>query len=276
MDININTAPQTAERIAEQIAEQVKWNENGLVPVVVQDAESRDVLMLAYMNKEALHKTLTGGRTCFYSRSRQELWLKGETSGHFQDVVDIRLDCDSDCLLVSVCQKGVACHTGSFSCFHKVLAPNKDMPELCFEPEDEHKHEHEDGYGYEPEPELIETGEQGVLWNVGMSAAEGDSQPGDSGKDLGDVLCGLAGVIARRKREKPPEAYTTYLFEKGLDKILKKIGEETTEVVIAAKNSSEEEIVYEVSDLFYHILVLLEERGVSLASVSKELLTRRK
>ncbi|MCL1791242.1 MAG: bifunctional phosphoribosyl-AMP cyclohydrolase/phosphoribosyl-ATP diphosphatase HisIE [Peptococcaceae bacterium] len=216
----------------DRIVAQVKWDADGLLPVVVQDVESRAVLMMAYMNRESLKRTLAQGQTCFYSRSRQELWLKGETSGHFQDVVDLRLDCDGDCLLVGVRQTGVACHTGQFSCFHRVLGEEADAPAL--------------------DPVLAPVPQLSV------------------------VLSQLAEVIARRKREMPEGAYTTYLFEKGLDKILKKVGEEAAEVIIAAKNCSHAEIVYEVADLFYHVLVLLEESGVSLERVGEELLSRRK
>lgn len=240
---------QITEENYARIAELIKWNTDGLVPVVVQDAASREVLMLAYMNREALQRTLAEGRTCFFSRSRQGLWLKGETSGHFQDVVDIRLDCDGDSLLVGVRQQGVACHTGYFSCFHRdlgILAG--DVAESSPRPES---------------GELLFT-----------AVTEPGQRP--QAQDLGAVLSDLAQVIAQRKREKPPGAYTTYLFDKGLDKILKKVGEEASEVIIAAKNQDSAEIIYEVADLFYHTLVLLEERGVSLTSISEELLTRRK
>lgn len=210
----------------------IRWNADGLIPAVVQDVETREVLMLAYMNEEALKRTLAEKRGWYYSRSRQALWLKGETSGHTQEVVDIKFDCDQDALLLTVKQTGVACHENYFSCFHYDLT--------------------EEGFQAQGEPEVRPT------------------------PPLGRTLELLAEVIHSRNLERPEGAYTTYLFEKGIDKILKKVGEENAEVIIAAKNNAPEEIRYEVSDLFYHVLVMLEERGVSLEEISKELLARRK
>lgn len=228
--------PLTIENLSEQtenkILESIRWNSDGLIPAIVQDVESREVLMLAYMNKEALRRTLAEKKAWYYSRSRQSLWLKGETSGHTQEVVDLRFDCDQDALLLTVKQIGVACHENYFSCFH-----------------------------YQPEGEEFKA--------IG-TPNERPAIP------LGRTLELLADVIHSRNLERPEGAYTTYLFEKGIDKILKKVGEESAETIIAAKNASVEEIRYEASDLFYHVLVLLEERGVSLKDISEELLSRRK
>ncbi|MCL1852222.1 MAG: phosphoribosyl-AMP cyclohydrolase [Peptococcaceae bacterium] len=261
----------------EQVAARIKWDKDGLLPVVVQDVVSRDVLMMAYMNRESLQRTLAEGRTCFFSRSRQELWLKGETSGHFQDVVDARLDCDGDCLLVGVRQTGVACHTGQFSCFHQVVPVAAVLPKTVGL-SDESSDRSSDG---SPDRLSDRSSDRSSDGSSGGSADRvSDGSPAVSAQAeapvLGAVLAELAGIIAGRNRERPEGAYTTYLFEKGLDKILKKIGEEAAEVIIAAKNRSHAEIVYEVSDLFYHVLVLLEESGVSLNSVGEELLSRRR
>lgn len=210
----------------------IRWDAQGLVPAIVQDVESKDVLMLAYMNEESLRRTLLEGKACYYSRSRQSLWLKGETSGHFQEIVNIKFDCDQDALLLTVKQTGMACHENYFSCFHYDLTS--------------------EGFKGIGEPEI---------------------RPEPS---LGRTLELLTDVIRSRNLERPEGAYTTYLFEKGIDKILKKVGEESAEVIIAAKNADSEEIRYEVSDLFYHVLVMLEERGVGVAEISRELLKRRK
>lgn len=199
----------------------LKFDEKGLIPAIVQDVKSGTVLMMAYMNQEALHRTITEGRTYFYSRSREALWAKGETSGHIQTVAAIYYDCDADTLLVQVHQQGVACHEGTFSCFSYVLAENKE------------------------------------------------AVPSDWA-----VLSWLEEIIKKRKEELPSESYTTYLFTKGLDKILKKVGEEATEVVIAAKGGKKEEIIYETADLFYHLLVLLQEKEIDLNQIWQELAKR--
>jgi phosphoribosyl-ATP pyrophosphohydrolase/phosphoribosyl-AMP cyclohydrolase len=214
------------------LSSQIRWNADGLIPAIVQDVDSREVLMLAYMNAEALQLTLKEKRAWFYSRSRQGLWRKGETSGHTQKVVDIRFDCDQDALLLKVEQTGMACHENHFSCFHYLAG--KEKFEIQGNPE-----------------------ERPVL-------------------PLGTVLEQLAQVIHGRNLERPEGAYTTYLFEKGIDKILKKVGEETAEIIIAAKNASPEEIYYEVADLLYHLVVMLEERGVGLSAIAAELTRRRK
>ena len=211
---------------------EIRWDAHGLVPAIVQDVETKDVLMLAYMNKESLGRTLLERKACYYSRSRQSLWLKGETSGHFQEVIDIMFDCDQDALLLTVKQTGMACHENHFSCFHYDLS--SDGFKVIGEPE------------VRPEPTLGRTMEM------------------------------LTEVIHSRNLERPEGAYTTYLFEKGIDKILKKVGEESAEVIIAAKNADPEEIKSEVSDLFYHVLVMMEERGVGVGEVAKELFERRK
>ena len=195
----------------------LKFDENGLIPAVVTDAGTGDVLMLAYMNKESLRISIDEGRTCFWSRSRKELWRKGETSGNIQRIVSIRADCDRDALVVSVVKEGPACHTGADSCFY------------------------EDLYGSGAEPFSI-----GVLYRIVMD----------------------------RKINRKPGSYTTYLFDKGIDKILKKIGEESTEVIIAAKANDKAETVYEIGDLVYHALVLMSEMGIAPGDVIRELASR--
>jgi phosphoribosyl-ATP pyrophosphohydrolase/phosphoribosyl-AMP cyclohydrolase len=194
----------------------IKFDEHGLAPVIVQDARTREVLTLAYMNRQSLARTIETGQTWFWSRSRNELWHKGETSGNTQDVVSLASDCDDDAIVVLVIPAGPACHTGARSCF--------DV---------EHK-------------------------------------------DLNGVLAQLYELIEQRERERPEGSYTTYLFEKGLDKILKKVGEESAETIIAAKNEDRKLFAGEVADLIYHLLVLLVARGVSLDDVRDELAQRRK
>ena len=203
--------------------ENLEYDERGLIPAIVQDAETGEVLMLAYMNKESIVETLVSGQTHFWSRSRNEMWHKGGTSGNVQHVERITIDCDGDALLVHVRQVGVACHTGHRSCFHN-------------------------------------------------EAHSGNGQ----GISLAETLGGLVRTIKARRAEMPQGSYTTYLFEKGIDKILKKVGEEAGEIIIAAKNHSEEEIAWETADLLYHLLVMLEQEGVSLSAVTKELEKRKK
>ncbi|GGJ64517.1 phosphoribosyl-ATP pyrophosphohydrolase/phosphoribosyl-AMP cyclohydrolase [Anoxybacillus voinovskiensis] len=193
----------------------IRFNEQGLVPVIVQDAQSKEVLTLAYMNEQSLQKSLETGETWFYSRSRQALWHKGETSGHTQRIVEMRYDCDRDALLVLVEPKGSACHTGSYSCFsHRLTGEYNDPSAHRFA-----------------------------------------------------IINELESVIAAREAERPEGAYTTYLFDKGVDKILKKVGEEAAEVIIAAKNRQPEELKWEVADLLYHLLVLLREQKLPLDEV---------
>lgn len=196
----------------------LKFDEKGLVPAIVVDGETNEVLTLAYMNAESLEITLKEKRTCFFSRSRQTLWRKGETSGNVQHVLSITADCDKDALVVRVNKDGPACHTGAESCFFQPLF------------------------------------------------IEEESQP--------FKLEGLYGLLMERKKELPQGSYTTYLFEKGLDKILKKVGEESTEVIIAAKADDKKETVYEIADLTYHLLVLMAEMGITVEDVKKELASR--
>ncbi|MCM3567450.1 bifunctional phosphoribosyl-AMP cyclohydrolase/phosphoribosyl-ATP diphosphatase HisIE [Neobacillus mesonae] len=201
---------------------EVKFDEKGLVPAIIQDAETMEVLTLAYMNKESLEKTQETGETWLYSRSRKELWHKGETSGNTQSVVEIKYDCDKDALLVLVNPKGPACHTGAVSCFSQNAVDRKT--------------------------------------NLGEF----------------QILQTLEKIIQQREQERPEGAYTTYLFEKGVDKILKKVGEESAEVIIAAKNRSQEELKWEAADLLYHLQVLLVEQGLPLKEVLQTLEARHK
>ncbi len=228
------------------LVKEIKWNNDGLIPAVVQDIESGEVLMLAYMNEEALQKTMMEKKACYFSRSRNELWLKGETSGHFQQVVDIRFDCDKDTVLLKVKQAGMACHENYFSCFHYEVntAENADSVR--------------DEAGYNP------------LW---LKTGQPEVKPALS---IGRTLELLAEIIKKRNAERPEGSYTTYLFTKGVDKILKKVGEECAEVIIAAKNDSPSELRYESADLLYHLLVLLEDRKVDLKEIAEELDSRRK
>ena len=207
---------------------EIKFDERGLAPVVVQDVDTRQVLTLAYMSAASLERTIETRETWFWSRSRSQLWHKGETSGHTQQVMDLFLDCDRDALTVVVKPNGPACHTGEQSCFHNVI---------------------EEAEEFQPESAM--------------------PQP-----DLGSVLRDLFALVATRNQDRPEGSYTTYLFEQGLDKILKKIGEESSETIIAAKNQDRAELVKEASDLIYHLIVLLVERGLTLAQISNELLSR--
>ncbi len=198
--------------------EELKFDEKGLIPAVVQDATTGEVLTLAYMNAESLQITLNEGKTCFYSRSRQTLWRKGETSGNYQTVVSVVTDCDKDALVVRVNKAGPACHTGAESCFfNPVYLTEEEKP---------------------------------------------------------FSLQGLYGLLLERKREMPQGSYTTYLFEKGLDKILKKVGEECTEVIIGGKAEDKKETIYEIADLTYHVLVLMAQMGITVEEVKEELASR--
>jgi phosphoribosyl-ATP pyrophosphohydrolase/phosphoribosyl-AMP cyclohydrolase len=193
----------------------IKFDEKGLLPAIVQDAGSKEVLTLAYMNKESLEKSIETKETWFYSRSRQELWHKGETSGNTQKIIDMRYDCDADAIVVLVVPEGPACHKGDYTCFSDSLL----------------------GETVNPNPTRFA------------------------------ILDELEQTIAKREAEMPEGAYTTYLFEKGVDKILKKVGEEAGEVIIAAKNRDPEELKWEVADLLYHTLVLLREQKLPLDDV---------
>ena len=194
----------------------LKFGSDGLIPAIVQDHFTNKVLMLAYMNEESLKISIEEGKTCFYSRSRNELWRKGETSGNFQEIVSIKTDCDRDTLLIDVIKNGPACHTGSETCFFESIK------------------EGEEAFSYE----------------------------------------GLYKMLLDRKLNKKEGSYTTYLFEKGIDKILKKVGEECTEVIIGAKGGDKDETVFEIADLLYHITVMMIEMGISLDDVTKELAKR--
>jgi phosphoribosyl-ATP pyrophosphohydrolase/phosphoribosyl-AMP cyclohydrolase len=216
--------------------DELKYDERGLVPVVVQDATTREVLTVAYMNAESLRRTLDEGETWFWSRSRAELWHKGATSGHTQRVRGIAVDCDRDALVAFVEPRGAACHTGARSCFQHEI----EMPAT-------------------PQPQPAE--------------AEGNARTTEP-RQLGETLAGLYSVIESRREERPEGSYTTYLFEQGLDKILKKVGEEAAETIIAAKNDDTHAFVGEVSDLLYHLLVLLAERGVHPQEIEAELSQR--
>ena len=198
--------------------EELKFDEKGLIPAIVTDADSGAVLTLAYMNRESLEISMKEGRTCFWSRSRQELWRKGETSGNVQRIVSITADCDGDALQVVVRKTGPACHTGADSCFHREFFR-----------------------GEEPE---------------------------------GFRMDGLYDLLLDRKAQLPEGSYTTYLFQKGMDKILKKVGEECTEVIIGAKNNDKAETVYELADLAYHAMVLMVEMGITPEDVRQELASR--
>lgn len=207
--------------------QELKLNEQGLLPVITQDYYSGQVLMMAYMNEEAFNKTIETKKAHYYSRSRASLWLKGETSGHYQNVQEMYIDCDNDTLLLKVLQEGVACHTGRKSCFYKkVNLDTSDVIEL------------------------------------------------DRFKAT-DLLNGVYEVILDRKSNPKEGSYTNYLLEKGIDKILKKVGEETAEVIIGAKNEGKEEIVYEISDLLYHLSVLMVEKGATWDDIFNELEDRR-
>ncbi len=198
--------------------EDLKFGKDGLIPAIVVDADTKDVLTLAYMNKESLQITLDEKRTCFWSRSRGELWRKGETSGNVQHVVSVTADCDKDALLVRVKKDGPACHTGEESCFFNDVYVGEET--------------------------------QGFSLN------------------------GLYNLLLQRKAELPQGSYTTYLFEKGLDKILKKIGEECTEVIIAGKADDKKETIYELADLTYHAMVLMAQMGITVEEVRDELASR--
>ena len=199
---------------------ELKFDEKGLIPAVVIDNKTKKLLTLAYMSRESLEISMEKGLTCFYSRSRQELWLKGETSGNYQHIVSITADCDGDALEVLVEPDGPACHKGTFSCFNDKVWENPELTESQFS------------------------------------------------------LDALMSLIEGRKSEKKEGSYTTYLFEKGIDKILKKVGEESTEVIIAGKADDKAETIYEISDLCYHVLVLMVQMGISIDDIKRELASR--
>ena len=197
---------------------ELKFDEKGLIPAVVVDAVTKKVLTVAYMNKESLAISMEKGLTCFWSRSRNELWLKGETSGNYQHIVSITADCDRDALTILVEKEGPACHKGTDSCFGEVIYESPDRHEFSLE--------------------------------------------------------GLMDMLEGRKKNPKEGSYTSYLFQKGIDKILKKVGEESTEVIIAGKANDKAETVYEIADLTYHVMVLMLEMGISLEDIHKELASR--
>ena len=196
----------------------LKFDEKGLIPAVVVDSITKKVLTVAYMNRESLEISMEKGLTCFYSRSRQKLWLKGETSGNYQHIVSITADCDGDALVVVVEKDGPACHTGTDSCFTNTIWQSEEPHEFTMQ--------------------------------------------------------GLADLLEGRKKDRPEGSYTTYLFDKGLDKILKKVGEESTEVIIAGKAEDKAETIYEIADLAYHVMVLMTQMGISVEDVHRELASR--
>lgn len=219
------------------ILRKVKFDGMGLVPAILQDIDSKEVLMLGYMNQDSLMRTMETGKACFWSRSRQQLWLKGETSGNYQFVKEIKLDCDNDTLLVMVKPAGPACHTGKKSCFYQNLGS-----------------------------EIIEdTSESGSLSDVSQAEL-----------DKAAFLYRLYSVIADRKKNPVEGSYTNYLFREGVDKICKKIGEEAAEVIIGAKNASNDEMIYEIGDLVYHLMVLLNLYEIPLVDIFEELEKRSK
>ena len=215
--------------------DELKFDEKGLIPAIVVDAETKKVLTLAYMNKESLGISLEKELTCFFSRSRQELWLKGETSGNYQHIVSITADCDKDALVVEVKKDGPACHLGTDSCFTNPV----------FEKEDNK--------------------------TTGVDLTANDNTAATSSDFSLDSLYEL---LEGRKKDLPEGSYTTYLFQKGIDKILKKIGEESTEVIIAAKADDKKETIYEIADLAYHIMVMMVEMGISVEDIKEELASR--
>ena len=198
--------------------EKLKFDENGLIPAVVVDSITKKVLTVAYMNKESLQISMEKGLTCFYSRSRKELWLKGETSGNYQHIVSITADCDNDALTVVVEKDGPACHTGTDSCFTNPVYQSEERHEFSME--------------------------------------------------------GLYQLLVDRKEKMPEGSYTTYLFQKGIDKILKKVGEECTEVIIGGKAGDKAETIYEIAYLAYHVMVLMVQMGISVEDIQKELASR--
>ncbi|BDG61266.1 bifunctional phosphoribosyl-AMP cyclohydrolase/phosphoribosyl-ATP diphosphatase HisIE [Caldinitratiruptor microaerophilus] len=247
-----NTAAGTAASLRE---EDLRWGPDGLLPAVVQDARTGQVLMLAYMNREALRRTLETGQTWFWSRSRQALWHKGETSGHVQHVREIRTDCDGDTLLVLVEQEGVACHLGTYSCF---MHRRAEWPRLADGPAaaPAGSGDHADA------PEAVHV----PSWWPGAPA---------SAARLGDVLSELAAVLADRRRHPDPGSYTSRLFARAPDAALKKVAEEAGEVLLAAKGADRAGLVWEVADLWFHTLVVLEQAGISLDEIAAELARRR-
>lgn len=216
--MNNNSNNDNIAEKTEEIIEKLKFDDKGLIPAIVTDYYTKEVLTLAYMNKESLEISIKENKTCFYSRSRQELWRKGETSGNYQNIQCIKSDCDNDALIIEVIKEGPACHTGNESCFFNEIYSKEDYKDFS--------------------------------------------------------IYQLYDIIKNRKINKTEGSYTTYLFESGIDKILKKVGEECTEVIIGAKNDSSKEIIYEISDLLYHTLVLMVEKNITIDDIKNELSSR--
>ncbi len=251
------------------ILEMVKYNADGLVPAITQDIRTDEVLMLAYMNEEALRKTIETGLVHYYSRSRQKLWLKGETSGHYQKVRSISIDCDGDTLLIKAEQTGAACHTGHRSCFFTRL----DADELKAGADMVHCGDNEDTAGQTANIPAAAS-EAGFCSESSADAADGKGS-GKPAEGAGpEVLGEVFDIICDRLKNPKEGSYTNYLFTKGLDKILKKVGEEACEVIIASKNGQAGEISAEIADLFYHIMVLLAQQGMTLNNIYEELKKR--
>ncbi|MEN8906719.1 MAG: bifunctional phosphoribosyl-AMP cyclohydrolase/phosphoribosyl-ATP diphosphatase HisIE [Clostridiales bacterium] len=219
-----------------KIFEEVKFDDKGLLVAITQDINTKEVLMQAFMNRKALEKTISTGYVHYYSRSRNKLWLKGEESGHHQIVKKLKLDCDGDSVVILVEQEKAACHTGNYSCFYR------------------------------------EINEEGNLESYENKVFDKEIVYGNKSK----ILNKLYDTIVNRKENPKEGSYTNYLFDKGIDKILKKVGEESAEVIIASKNNSFEEVKYEVSDLMYHLLVLLVNQGVEIDNIYDELIKRSK
>jgi phosphoribosyl-ATP pyrophosphohydrolase/phosphoribosyl-AMP cyclohydrolase len=236
----------------------LKFDEHGLIPAIVQDDQTNEVLMLAYVNAASLGKTLQTGETWFWSRSRQELWHKGATSGHTQRVVDIRLDCDGDALIVRVQPQGPACHTGARTCFFRGAQEVEAKANAPARAE------------VTSQPTPSDAAQASPIEPPGAQFSVVDVPA----LELGIMLQNLFKLIQERKDQRPENSYTSYLFNHGLDKILKKIGEEAAETIIAAKNDGTKELSAEITDLLYHLLVLMAEREVSLRDILAELSQR--
>ncbi|MGB9826624.1 MAG: phosphoribosyl-AMP cyclohydrolase [Desulfofundulus sp.] len=252
----------------------LKYDSAGLIPAIIQDVETNMVLMMAYMNKEAVEKTLATGETWFWSRSRQKFWHKGETSGNVQKVQEIIYDCDRDTLLVKVKQTGAACHEGYYTCFHYRINRETGQTEII----GEQQFNPEEVYG----PKSLPGGTPAVGGTDNTPASAGNEKLGDkeNEKDTPEasslILEELYRVIKERQEKRPPGSYTAKLFNKGLDKMLEKLGEEATELIIEAKNRDREEVIEESADVLYHLLVILAEQGITPDEVFGELARRRK
>ncbi|QGP91281.1 Histidine biosynthesis bifunctional protein HisIE [Neomoorella glycerini] len=258
------------------IPEEIRFNADGLIPAIIQDVGSGQVLMLAYMNREALARTLATGETWFYSRSRRELWHKGATSGHRQYIVNASYDCDADALLFQVRQVGVACHEGEFSCFHHPLALQVSAPRVTG---GKMPATRDAGQAAQNVPGQEGSGklgqhQAGARPSAGSAAADHPAGAGPVTADLGTVLAEVFRVIKERQATRPEGSYTSYLFNNGQDKILKKIGEEASETIIASKNDSWRELLYELADLYYHTLVLLAYHDLEPGRLAAELAAR--